>query len=136
MEQKKEKMPLRAKIVIIGILIAATAAFSMILWRFFYAAEGSFALVYQEGRLIQRISLTDVGEPYEIRIEGKDGAYNILEVQEGKIGVTEASCPDKLCKNQGFISNSLMPVTCLPNHLVVKVAGEEAAQQELDGISY
>lgn len=92
------------------------------------------ALVYQDSKLIRTISLDDVKEPYTIRVDGEEG-YNILEVEKGKIRVSEASCPDKLCVNMGFRDNSLLPITCLPNHLVIKIE-KEGDHQKLDDVAY
>ncbi len=50
-----------------------------------------------------------------------DGEYNDILVENGKIRIADASCPDKLCVNMGYISEPLMPITCLPNHLVIRI---------------
>lgn len=96
--------------------------------------NGAVAYLYQDNIVIKKIDLSQVEEPYELRVEAKNGGYNIVRVEKGKIGVVEASCPDLLCKNVGFISNSLLPVTCLPNHLVIVIENNEKV--DLDDIAY
>ncbi|MBR6478212.1 MAG: NusG domain II-containing protein [Lachnospiraceae bacterium] len=82
---------------------------------------GRVAEIYQDGILIKSIPLTPDGESISFRVEGRDGAFNVIEVRNGSIAVTSASCPDKLCVHQGFHSDSLLPITCLPNHLVIRI---------------
>ena len=56
------------------------------------------------------------------------GGYNTVTVKDGRIAVTEASCPDQYCVRQGFC-NSGRDIVCLPNVLVISFLGE----QEIDG---
>lgn len=116
-----------------GILLLSSIAAAVYMQR--TASEGTYALIYHYNELVQTIDLTQVEEPYTITVEGEKGGYNVLEIRPGSIGIIDASCPDKLCRNMGFISNSLMPVTCLPNHLVIQVTGQEASEG-MDGIAY
>ena len=54
----------------------------------------------------------------------------------GKIKIADASCPDKLCVNMGYISEPLMPITCLPNHLVIRIVNDGEESPSLDGVVY
>ena len=119
-------------VFLIGILFLMSAA--TIWYQYKTVQRGMYAQIYQNGKLIQTLSLTE-REPYTIMIEGENGAYNLLEIREGEVGIVDASCPDKLCENMGFISQPLLPITCLPNHLIIQIVGEEA-YMGLDGIAY
>ena len=44
-------------------------------------------------------------------------------VKDGKVSVTEADCPDKVCVNTGEISKSGDTIVCLPHKLVVEIEG-------------
>lgn len=77
--------------------------------------------IYQNGELLQSIPLRSVSATYTITVTGDDGCTNIVEVRNGSIGIISADCPDKLCVNQGFISSSLLPITCLPNRVVIQL---------------
>lgn len=55
-----------------------------------------------------------------IRVE-QGGSYNIIEITDGKIHVTEAGCPDKVCVSMGFLQGGA-PIVCLPNRLVIRYA--------------
>lgn len=79
------------------------------------------ARIYQDGQLVESIDLSSVAQSYQLTIKAADGGYNILEIQPGQIKVSEASCPDHICVKQGFIHNSLLPITCLPNKLVIQL---------------
>lgn len=95
--------------------------------------------IYQEGRLIQSIRLDTVTEPYTFVITGSGGCRNEVEVRPGSIGIISADCPDRLCVHQGFISTSLLPITCLPNRVVIRIrTGETDAghSAEPDIVTY
>ena len=47
---------------------------------------------------------------------------NVVEVQSGKVRVSEADCP-----NQDWISNAGQQIVCLPHKLVVNITDEDAA---------
>ena len=125
-----------ARAMILSLIIVAIIISSIIciIIRNQNRQPATVALVYQNSKLIKTISLDDVEEPYTIRIENGDG-YNILRVEKGRIRVEEASCPDKLCVNMGFRDNSLLPITCLPNHLVIKIQKDED-HKTLDDVAY
>lgn len=86
---------------------------------------GTIASVYVDGELYETIDLNAVAIPYEIKIETEDGGYNIISVKHGQISVSEASCPDQICVHQGWIHDSLIPITCLPNRVVIKIEESE-----------
>ncbi len=77
--------------------------------------------IYQNGTLLESIPLNDVEATYTFTITGEDGCTNIIEVRNGSIGIISADCPDKLCVKQGFIDSSLLPITCLPNRVVIQI---------------
>lgn len=130
-------MSLKKRAVIIAAVIAVitTGSILCIIYMYKTADTGAYAYIYQNDRVIETIDLTNIHDTYRITVEAPDGGYNVIEVRQGSIGVVEASCPDGLCMNMGFIDNSLMPVTCLPNHLVIRVINDENTQ-ELDGVVY
>lgn len=97
------------------------------------------AELYQDGVLIRELSLNKVEEPYTFTVEAQNGGFNTVEVRPGSIGIISADCPDQVCVHQGFIGSSLLPVTCLPNRLVIQIreTGPVASQEpQPDGIAY
>ena len=52
---------------------------------------------------------------------------NVIEMQAGKVRVSEADCPNQDCVEQGWISNAGQQIVCLPHKLVVNITDEDAA---------
>lgn len=115
------------KALIITISLIALTCISLIsiftLVRKSLLEQDLIADIYQNGKLIQSIPLNHVQEPYLITLTDTDGGTNTIEVRQGAIGIIAADCPDKICVNQGFIINSLTPITCLPHRLVIEIRG-------------
>ena len=77
--------------------------------------------------VIVKINGEEVAE-YSLSVDGiyeLNGGTNILHIEGGKAWLDDANCPDKLCVNQGKISNNGETITCLPNKLTITVYGEE-----------
>lgn len=81
-----------------------------------YAAD-----IFQNGILIKNIYLSDVSETYTFTVQGENGCVNEIEVRPGSIAIISADCRDKICVHQGFISDAKLPITCLPNRLVIRL---------------
>lgn len=61
------------------------------------------------------------------KIELPEGAYNILEIKDGKAEITKASCPDGICVSHRAISRKHESIVCLPNKVIVEIEnGEES----------
>lgn len=104
----------------IGVLLILLSALSLLAVLLPKSGRGGFtADIYQNGSLIASIPLRQVQETYRFTITGEEGCTNEIEVRPGSIGIVSASCPDRLCVHQGFISDSRLPVTCLPNRVVI-----------------
>ena len=119
-------LSIRKRGILIGCILAACVLIAaFFLWRQLASTEeGRVARITQHGNLITEINLASVTEPYTLRIDGINGAYNIIEVRPGSIGVIEASCPDHICIQMGFIQDPFLPVTCLPNEVVIQIYPE------------
>lgn len=127
----KESAPYRRYAFFISCAVLLTAL-ACILWIVLFPSQGqspggSFptACIYQDGILVKSIPLEPLASPYTFTVTGDNGCFNEITVKEGGIGVTAASCPDKLCMRQGFIKTPLLPVTCLPNRLVIQIEDME-----------
>lgn len=107
-----------------GILAALSLICVFALWlrqRGVQSAAACTACIYQNGLLIYSIPLDQVTETYRFTIEAAEGGYNIVEVSPAGISIAEADCPDQICVRQGRISDSLLPITCLPHRLVIEL---------------
>lgn len=77
------------------------------------------AQIKQGNSVIKEIDLSNVAESYEFEITDEKGGCNTVRVECGRIAVVDADCPDKVCVNQGYISNSALPIVCLPHKLSI-----------------
>lgn len=77
--------------------------------------------IYQNGKLLHSIPLYKVEECYCFDIIGDNNCRNTVQVRPEGISILSADCPDKICVKQGEIHNSLLPITCLPNRLVIQL---------------
>lgn len=113
-----------AVLVVAGALAACFAA-----WNAATGADGTraCAVVSRDGTPIQTIDLTNVSEPSTLLLEDARG-NNLVEVDRGRIRVTEADCPDKICAQTGWIERPGQVIACVPHGLTITVEreGEEA----------
>lgn len=90
--------------------------------------ESKIATIYKDGVIVKKIDLNTVESPYIIDV----GTENKVLVEKGKISMYSADCPDKLCVNQGTITNGMYPIVCLPNRVVISI---EEGDEEIDAMS-
>ena len=114
-------------VLIAFVLLVSVAASAFVL---LYHGAGNTVSVTQDGKVIKRINLDTVTSPYEFTVTGNGGS-NTVRVEQGRICVVDASCPDHVCVNTGWISDGAIPIVCLPNKLVIQV--DSAADAQLDG---
>ena len=113
--------------ILAGVVLACIAA--ILLLRQTPADE---ALIFQDGALIHRLDLSAVIEPYSIIIESEAGT-NVVALENGRIRIQEADCPDGSCVRQGWISGGMTPIVCLPHRLVIEL--ESKAKPEVDAVA-
>lgn len=118
-------------ILLLGGVLAAAVAASV--WVLRSGVDGTVANVYQDGACIRTIDLSAVTEPYSFTVSWGDGGYNVVSVEPGRIRVAEADCPDQVCVRQGWISNSVAPVACLPHKLVIELSSPAGTTPDVDG---
>ena len=104
--------------VLLALLAAASAGIYLLLPK-----GGTVARVDVSGEEYDAIDLSAVATPYEMTVETEYG-YNILRVSHGAIEVIRADCDEQVCVNQGEITDSLVPIVCLPHRMVIQI--EEA----------
>ena len=134
----------RGLILFILLLLLASVGYLCLLPSF-TQEDALRAEIYQNGQLIKTIPLDQVKVPYEFTVTGENGAENTIRVIpgtsdadgktcSGKIGITKANCPDKLCVHQGMTDHTLLPITCLPNHLVIRLVKATPGSSEQEGV--
>ncbi len=59
---------------------------------------------------------------------------NVCEIKDGKVKMTEASCPDHVCIRQGTIDAPGETVVCLPNKVVLEIVSKDGEEDGLDAV--
>ena len=103
--------------VLLGVLAAAGVLLAAL---FVLSGNGKAVQVTVDGRVIATLPL-DVDT--EQVITGVGDSQNRLIIRDGKVTVTDASCPDGICVSHGAISRPGQSIVCLPNRVVVTVTG-------------
>ena len=88
--------------------------------------DAAFASIRSQGRLIRTV---DLSIDQEFAVDAPNGGRNVITVKDGRIAVTDATCPDHYCMHRGFCSGGTQ-IVCLPNQLTIAFEGP----QEVDGI--
>lgn len=104
-------------IILCIVLIAVGITCWLVMW--FVLPAGNTADVYIDGKLVQTIDMT-VDDAYEF---STDRGSNTVVVESGKIRVSDADCPDKVCVDMGWKSRRGETITCLPHKLVIEIQG-------------
>lgn len=103
-------------------LIIVSIIISVFICIFFTKEEKPFSVeVYENGKIIYFYQLQK--EYKKIKLELKSGVEEI-EIKDYKIRAISASCANKLCIKQGWISHAGDMIVCIPNKLVIKIIGE------------
>ena len=106
------------------ILIAVTVAVAGILLVLLYGANGASGAYVQieiDGKVTETLPL-DTDTAYEINTDG--GGRNLLIIEDGRAVVTEANCPEGICKNHSAIYRNGQSIICLPHRVVITVVNE------------
>ncbi len=108
------------KIIIAAIILAVVSLAGIIVFLIMnnISQTDPKAEIYQNGELIRTVSLS---ENTEFTVYCDEG-FNVVTVEDGKICVSSADCPDKVCVRQGKISGKV-PIVCLPHRLEIRVVG-------------
>ena len=138
MNDRKKAVLLAAVLLVIAILCGIR------IYAVSHSSTGNgqalYADIYQSGELLETIRLYTVTDEYTFEVPGEGGASNTVCVRPGSIAIISANCPDQICVHQGFISTSLLPITCLPNRLVIRVREEAVCLDDTtlvpDGVTY
>ncbi len=113
-------------LLILALLVLAGAAYGILrLTR----EPGNEAAVTVDGQLVLTVPLT---REATVTVGENRGFRNVVEVSGGRVRVTDADCPDRLCVRQGWIRYSGESIVCLPHKLVVTVRGSE---HDLDAVA-
>lgn len=83
--------------------------------------DAAYAEIISAGKIV---TVADLRIDQSFSVITPTGA-NTVTVQDGKIGVTQASCPDHYCMDRGMCSRGAQ-IVCLPNRLIIRFVGVQA----------
>ena len=115
----------RTWIVLIAVAAVVLAVASILLFKM--KKSGTVVQVVQNGEVLQEIDLDRVTKEYRFVVESDDGGHNTVLVQPGRICVEEADCPDRICVQQGWLSDQALPIVCMPHALVITIKDTSTA---------
>lgn len=84
------------------------------------AAVSRKAFVYENGKLIEKIDLKIDGI---IDLSLQHGSMEV-EIKQGRIRISNSSCPHKICVNTGWVEKPGGTIVCVPNKVLVEVLGK------------
>lgn len=94
--------------------------------------DSSTVVILQDGKVLYQLSLKDYKEAEKIEI-GYGDEKNTILIENGKICISYADCPDQTCVKMGYLQSPSLPIVCLPHHLVIQYgSGHEGI---LDGMA-
>lgn len=122
---------LKGDIIIIASVIAL-ALVTFLLTLEMYTQNSNLVEVYIDGEKIHTLPLQN-----DTTIIIEETYQNTIVIENNKVKVTNSTCPDGICENFGNISTSGQTIICMPNRLVVTIAGElgELGEFEVDIIT-
>lgn len=94
-----------------------------------YLPRGTQVNIVQDGTVLYSFDLSMAkNQTLEIAYEGR---INTIQIEDGKIRVLDADCPDQTCVHMGWLKSGALPIVCLPNHLLIEYTQTE---NEVDAI--
>lgn len=124
------------KIIFISILVIITLGFSgTFIYKNYMKSSDKIALIKQDGKVIDKINLTNFTGTKEMTIKTKDGHFNKILIEKDKISIADADCPDRVCVKTGPISQPGDTVVCLPHRLMITIEGNKP-KGEIDATAY
>lgn len=111
----------KAAKVILALLVLAVAASGA--WIFFRdgSVEQPRVVIEVDGEVYCSYDMDEVDGI--IPVSTPNGGENRVYVQDDLVFMDSANCPDKLCVKQGIITDSSVPIVCLPNKVIVRIEG-------------
>ena len=103
--------------LILALLLLALAAWGVLRMT---RQKGARAVVTVDG---ETVAVLPLDRDVTLTVGEGQGYSNTVEVSGGRVRVSEADCPDRLCVRQGWAAFDGESIVCLPHKLVVTVRG-------------
>ena len=118
--EKKDRKKKQDIILILIVLAAAALLFAGN--RLLFSKPPMMVEISVDGNVVETLPLS---QDTERTITGYGGGTNRIVIKDGKVCAAEATCPDKICVNQGWIGRTGENIVCLPNRMIARITGGE-----------
>ena len=115
-----EVFPMKTKTWILLLVLLLLACIGMSIPLLFPGESATHAEILSDGQVLR---LVDLRVDQVFTVPAFNGGHNTVTVKDGKIAVTEATCPDHYCMHRGFCDSGAQ-IVCLPNRLVIRFTGD------------
>lgn len=78
--------------------------------------------ILQDGAILYTFDLSSA-EDEIFSVETENG-INKIQIQDGTIQMLSADCPDQTCVQMGPLSETGLPIVCLPHRLVIQYTAD------------
>ena len=126
-----KKNKIRNDVVLAAVIIVIAVA--VLLFINGTKVEGDKVVVKIDGVETQSYLLSE-DTSFEIKTGKNNENINIVVIENGAVRVTEADCPDGICKDYRPITYVGQTIVCLPHKVVIEIVGENT-QPELDAVA-
>ena len=121
------KIEIKKNDFVLIVIIISIALCSFLLHHLLQGKGAGQVVVRVSGAIEATYDLND-----DLEIELNDGT-NIMQINNGKVKMIEADCPDQLCVKQRAISKNKESIICLPNEVIIEIQSTDESQ--FDGMT-
>lgn len=111
-------------ILVTVLLLVALSIFAYPIVKMSFSNVKPVAVISHNFKVIKRVDLSEVTGDQLIDVQGKHKLK--IEVQNKRIRVKEANCPDQVCVRTGWLKKPGDTAVCLPEQLIIKIEGNES----------
>ncbi len=115
-ESKSRGGHARRNSIILALLLLGVFIAGWMIQHIHHGSEGPVAVIQKGGEIIERL---DLDKDTSLVVGDLEGDYNIVKVEDGRIFVEEANCPDQICRYIGPISTEEEVIACLPHEMII-----------------
>lgn len=113
-------------------LLVITSYAGSLIYQHAQSRDNLVAVIYKDGKVYQRVNLIGAADQ-ELVVTGDNGSFNTIEINSGRISISDANCPNKFCVNSGWLSRPGQISVCAPHRVRVVIEGGPEA---VDTIAY
>lgn len=122
------------------IFIIASIVFTNLYFANSKKSQNRVVQIYYQGQLLEdkQIDFENLSGSCEVTLSKLEydkllGDMVILIDKEKGICVKDVTCPNKICKNQGYVKSIGYPIVCLPNGVYIIINAKKVDQDTILG---